>query len=162
MGEHRSPHRSPSLPHGLQEGRDFYILSCSLCFLFTFPSLPKPPWLALTALLFPAFRMAFTSWKGDEFSQCCISVVTVQRPQETGTERLTCTPRLAWALAANTRQMLYLIPFKVLLHEWDAWLDQTLWHEENFPARNMLSSGGCFFRNLHPIFKAKGFAALTF
>lgn len=103
-----------------------YPESCSLCFLFTFPSLPKPPWLALTALLFPAFRMAFTSWKGDEFSQCCISVVTVQRPQETGTERLTCTPRLAWALAANTRQMLYLIPFKVLLHEWDAWLDQTL------------------------------------
>jgi len=55
----------------------------------------------------------------------CISAVTVQWPQETGPERLTCTPRLAQALAANSRQMLYLIPFQVLLREWDVWLDQT-------------------------------------
>lgn len=53
------------------------------------------------------------------------SALTILWPQETGTERLTCSPRLAQALAANTRQMIYLISFKVLLHEWEVWLDQT-------------------------------------
>lgn len=118
----------PVLRHCLQEGRDFYILSCSLHFLFTFPFLPKPPWLELTAVLFPAFRMAFTSWKGGRFARhcyICTSALTILWPRETGTERLTCSPRLAQALAANTRQTIYLISFKVLLQEWEVWLDQT-------------------------------------
>lgn len=55
----------------------------------------------------------------------CISGVTVRWPQETGTERLTCTPCFGQAPAANMRQVVSLIPFKVLLRECDVWLDQT-------------------------------------
>lgn len=141
MGEHQSP-AIPSLHHCLQEGRGFYILSCSLNFLFTFPFLPKPPWLELTAVLFPAFGMAFTSWKGGDLpDSVCTSALTIRWPQETGTERLTCSPRLAQALATNMRQMIYLISFKVLLHEWEVWLDQA-----NFMTWRNLSCQKCVIK----------------
>lgn len=129
MGEHRSPHRSPSLCRCLQEGRFFYILSCGLRFLFTFPILPKPPWLELTALLFPALRTAFTSWKGDEFADAVLRlhfssggpVATGDRHREADLHPSPCTG----SGSKHAREMLHLIHFKVLLHEWDVWLDQT-------------------------------------
>lgn len=121
MGEHQSPHQSPSLHHCLQEGRDFHILNCSLRFLFTFPFLSKPPWLKLTALLFPTFRTALRSWKRRWIWQ--MPCYAFQQQGSGGHRRQ--DRHFAQALAANMRQMIYLIPFEVLLHEWDVLLDNT-------------------------------------
>lgn len=141
---------------GRKEG-GFYILSCSLHLLFTFPVLPKLPWLKLTAV--SSLQDRFHKLERRQICQTpcyvCTSAPTIQRPQETGTERLTCSPHLAQALAANMRQTSIPFPLKYCyVNGKFGWIRQTMWHEELLPAKT-LSSGRCFLQKSSPSFQGQ-------
>lgn len=126
MGEHQSP-AIPSLRHCLQEGRGFYILSHSLNVFIHFPLSPKATLAQANCSLVSSLRDGFHKLERRQICQTphdvCTSALTIPWPQETGTERLTCGLHFAQALAANMRQIIYLISFKVLLRKWKFWLD---------------------------------------